>query len=56
MNSLDKFIAEYTADLEADSKSFNDLMFHRALNVKIDLSCIDRIVQGIKDDQPRFDK
>jgi hypothetical protein len=42
--------------MEADNKRFIDLMFQRALNIKIDLTCIDRIMQGIKDDQPRFDK
>jgi hypothetical protein len=31
-------------------------MFRRALTATIDLSCIDRIIQGIEDDQPRFDK
>jgi hypothetical protein len=31
-------------------------MFRRALNAKIDLSCIDHIIQGIEDDQPRFNK
>jgi hypothetical protein len=56
MKNLNKFIADYTADMEADNRRFVDLMFERALNIKIDLSCIDRIVQGIKDDQPRFDK
>ena len=56
MNSLDKFLAGYIADLEADNKRFIDLMFHLALNVKIDLTSIDRIVQGIEDDQPRVDK
>ena len=56
MKNLNKFIAEYTADMEADNRRFTDLMFQRALNIKIDLTCIDRIMQGIKDDQPRFDK
>ena len=56
MKNLNQFIAEYTADMEADNRRFIDLMFERALIIKIDLTCIDRIMQGIKDDQPRFDK
>ena len=40
MKNLNKFIAEYTADMEADNKRFIDLMFQRALNIKIDLTCI----------------
>ena len=56
MKNLNKFIAEYTADMEADNRRFIDLMFQRAIIIKIDLSCIDRIMQGIKDDQPQFDK
>jgi hypothetical protein len=53
--SLSIFLTAYKTELEASNKRFNDLMFRRALNAKIDLSCIDRIMQGIKDDQPRFD-
>jgi pyruvate-formate lyase-activating enzyme len=56
MKNLNQFLADYTAKMEADNRRFIDLMFQRALNIKIDLTCIDRIVQGIKDDQPRFDK
>ena len=56
MKNLNQFIADYTAKMEADNRRFIDLMFERALNIKIDLTCIDRIMQGIKDDQPRFDK
>ena len=56
MNHLNQFLPGYIADMEADNKRFIDLMFERALIIKIDLSCIDRIMQGIKDDQPRFDK
>jgi hypothetical protein len=54
--SLSTFLTAYKAELEASNKRFNDLMFRRALNAKIDLSCIDRIMQGIEDDQPRFNK
>ena len=56
MKNLNQFITGYIADMEADNKRFIDLMFERALIIKIDLSCIDRIMQGIKDDQPQFDK
>ena len=56
MKNLNKFIADYTADMEADNRRFIDLMFQPAIIIKIDLSCIDRIMQGIEDDQPRFDK
>jgi hypothetical protein len=45
-----------SSDLEASNKRFNDLMFRRALNTKIDMTCIDRINQGIQNDKPRFDK
>ena len=54
--SLNTFLTEYKAELEANNKRFNDLMFRRALNATIDLSCIDRIIQGIADDQPGFNK
>jgi hypothetical protein len=53
--NLNTFLAAYTVELEASNKRFNDLLFRRALNTKIDLTCIDRIKQGIQDDHPRFD-
>ena len=53
---LNTFLTEYKTELEASNKRFNDFMFRRALNTKIDLTCIDRIIQGIEDDQPRFNK
>jgi len=56
MNSLNQFLTGYIADMEADNKRFIDLMFLRAINLNIDLTCIDNIMQGIKDDQPLFDK
>ena len=56
MNRLSAFLAACTAELEASNKRFNDLLFRRALNTKIDLSCIDRIKRDIQDDRPRFDK
>ena len=54
--SLNTFLTEYKTELEASNKRFNDLMFRRALITKIDLTCIDHIIQGIEDDQPRFNK
>jgi len=56
MNSLEQFLSGYIADMEADNKRFIDLLFLRAINLNIDLTCIDNIMQGIKDDQPLFDK
>jgi hypothetical protein len=53
---LNTFLTEYKTESEANDKRFNDLMFRRALNTKIDMTCIDRIKQGIEDDQPRFNK
>ena len=54
--SLSTFLTAYKTELEASNKRFNDLMFRRALNTKIDMTCIDRIKQGIQNDKPRFDK
>jgi len=56
MNSLNQVLTGYIADMEADNKRFIDLLFLRAINLNIDLTCIDNIMQGIKDDQPLFDK
>ncbi len=53
---LNTFLTEYKTELEASNKRFNDLMFRRALITKIDLTCIDHIIQGIQNDKPRFDK
>ena len=53
--NLNAFFASYKAELEASIVRLDDWLFRRALNTKIDLTCIDRIQQGIQDDQPRFD-
>ena len=54
--NLKVFLTAYTAKLEASIVRLDDWLFRRVLNTKIDLTCIDRIKQGIQNDQARFDK